>query len=154
MKALTLWQPWAWAVAAGHKPIENRPWPPPSGTVGQRIALHAGKIWDRARADSVLELSGELYFPPEARTGGAIVGFATIVGYVCDGVCANSGRLRRELLDADEVRWYFGPFGWVLRDPIALERPVPCRGFQKLWELPGAVEAEVLRQLSATASTV
>lgn len=43
MKALSLWQPWASLIAIGVKPEETRSWPPPSGLVGQRIAIHAAK---------------------------------------------------------------------------------------------------------------
>lgn len=43
MKALSLWQPWASLIAIGVKPEETRSWPPTSGLVGQRIAIHAAK---------------------------------------------------------------------------------------------------------------
>lgn len=43
MKALSLWQPWASLIGIGVKPEETRSWPPPSGIVGQRIAIHAAK---------------------------------------------------------------------------------------------------------------
>ena len=44
MKAVTIWQPWAWAIAAGHKPVVNRTWSP-LGRIqwGERIAIHAAK---------------------------------------------------------------------------------------------------------------
>jgi len=42
MKALTLKQPWAWAVAHAGKDVENRTWKPPASVIGQRIAIHAG----------------------------------------------------------------------------------------------------------------
>jgi hypothetical protein len=43
MKALTVRQPWAWAIARGHKPIENRSW-----TTSYRgpLAIHAAAKWD------------------------------------------------------------------------------------------------------------
>ena len=42
MKALSLWQPWASAIALGHKRIEPRHW-----TTSYRglIAIHAAKRW-------------------------------------------------------------------------------------------------------------
>jgi len=43
MYAITLWQPWATAMAAGFKTIETRPWPAPKNLIGQRIAIHAAK---------------------------------------------------------------------------------------------------------------
>lgn len=46
MLALTVKQPWAWATAAGIKPVENRAWRPSPKVIGQRIAIHAGKSFD------------------------------------------------------------------------------------------------------------
>lgn len=43
MKALTVRQPWAWAIARGHKPIENRSWAP---TYRGPLAIHAAAKWD------------------------------------------------------------------------------------------------------------
>ena len=50
LQALTLWRPWAGLVAAKVKPIENRDWPPPDRLIGKRLAIHAGKKWDREGA--------------------------------------------------------------------------------------------------------
>lgn len=47
LRAITVQQPWAWAIATGHKPIENRGdnrWP--LGT----YAVHAGRRWSRRGA--------------------------------------------------------------------------------------------------------
>jgi DNA polymerase-1 len=41
MWALTVWQPWAWAIAMGFKLIENRSWPPPRWLIGRELAIHA-----------------------------------------------------------------------------------------------------------------
>lgn len=52
MKALTVRQPWAWAIAAGYKPIENRSpgaihWQPM-----MNLVIHAGIAWSaRGAAD-------------------------------------------------------------------------------------------------------
>jgi hypothetical protein len=60
MKALTLTEPWASAVAAGFKRIETRSWRAPHFVVGQRIAIHAAKRMtddDLAFAGSLLSVS-------------------------------------------------------------------------------------------------
>lgn len=41
-KALTLWPEWTSMITLLDKRVENRGWAPPAGTVGSRIALHAG----------------------------------------------------------------------------------------------------------------
>ena len=43
MKALTIRQPWASLVTLGVKTIETRSWPAPKASIGQTIAIHAGK---------------------------------------------------------------------------------------------------------------
>lgn len=48
LQAITIQQPWAWAVAHGHKPIENRsrcPW-----KVGEPLLVHAGGRWSKRGA--------------------------------------------------------------------------------------------------------
>lgn len=47
MKVLSLHQPWATLVALGVKTIETRSWPAPDSVIGQRIAIHAAKRFDR-----------------------------------------------------------------------------------------------------------
>lgn len=67
---------------------------------------------------------------------GAVVAVATVTGKMVRG----EGQLR-------EWPWYCGPCGWILREVVALDTPVPCRGYQKLWVLPADVEAAVVAQL-------
>lgn len=43
MKALSVRQPWAWAIAKGYKPVENRTW---STQYRGPLAIHAGQRWD------------------------------------------------------------------------------------------------------------
>ena len=44
MKALTIWPEWALAFQLLGKDIENRVWHAPPDLIGQRIALHAGRL--------------------------------------------------------------------------------------------------------------
>lgn len=146
MKALTIHQPWNWLIAHGHKPVENRIWWPPRGTVGTRIALHAGKKLDR---DALPNLA-EDYPLPEDYVLGAVEAVATVAGWVDDarrGVRA-PGTDMAVIEAGRDHDLYCGPVGWVLIDVVALPEPVPCRGFQKLWTLPSDVEHAVLAQLT------
>ncbi len=47
MKAITVAQPFAWAILEGHKRVENRTRAPPQSLLGERIAIHAGKRRDQ-----------------------------------------------------------------------------------------------------------
>jgi hypothetical protein len=152
MRALTLWQPWGWAIVAGHKPVENRPWPPPRNMVGEPFAIHAGKRWHEDGADAILDLIGLDEFPndPMVKAAGAVIGMATVDRVVRSNATAGFDDAHPGTLTDYERLWYFGPFGWVLRDVVRLAEPVPCRGFQMFWTLPAQVEAKVRSQVEAS----
>ena len=141
MKALTVHAPWAWLIVHGHKRIENRAWPP-SMKPGERFAIHQGKSYDRE--GEVLASSRGVEGPAEFQMEnrkilGAVLGVATFAGVV-----DNPDDL---FPDLDQVAWWRGPLGLKLEDAVAINRPIPCRGMQKLWTLPANVEAELLAQL-------
>lgn len=54
MKALTVRQPWAWAIIAGYKTEENRSKAAPDSVIGQRVAVHAGAAWSHRGGSSEL----------------------------------------------------------------------------------------------------
>lgn len=130
--AVTLRQPWAWAIAHCGKRIENRTWSPRHSLIGQRIAIHAGKSMDE---DGFRWLYKRklitVPFPPAAHVRGAIVAVATYQGAV---------------RQSDDP-WFFGPVGWVLSDVVSLLAPVPCRGALGLWIVPDDVRIEIWSQL-------
>lgn len=145
MYALTLTQPWAALVASGRKLVENRDWAPPPSQLhlGERFALHAAKSFDLAAADLIRSVIGAPAYDalpaPLLNAAGAVVAVATLVDVV-----KHKGDPRLAL---DQYVWFFGPFGWLLADVVAIA-PVPCRGLQKLWQLPSAVERALLAQLA------
>ncbi len=54
MRALTVKQPWAWAICHAGKDVENRGWPIPPKLLEDgpvRVALHAGKAMDLIGVD-------------------------------------------------------------------------------------------------------
>lgn len=53
--------------------------------------------------------------------------------------------LRDGVVSEFDLQWFFGPVGWVLEGVKAI-KPVPCRGFQKLWRMPDEVRTNVLAQ--------
>ena len=151
MRALTLFQPWGWAVVAGHKLVENRPWPPPRNMIGVPFAVHAGKRYDwngevAIAAAGVTMADGDPAF--DAR--GAVIGIATVERVVRTNATPGFDEAHPGTLTDDQRRWYFGPYGWVLRDVVRLADPVPCRGFQMYWTLPADVEAQVRRQMEGS----
>lgn len=154
MRGFTLWQPMAWGIAEGHKPVENRIWTLPKQFIGQRIAIHAGKRYDPEWATMIRNSFG-LEVPPKSEIAlGAVVAVATFTA------CIDEARLhdlkiadmkalglREDQLDALHD-WFSGPYGFIVADVCKLSEPVPCRGFQGLWNLPPEIEKEILEQLS------
>ena len=128
MRALTLWQPMAWAISDYTKRIENRPWKPWASVVGKRIAIHAGKRYHREHAEQIEAVFG-IKVPPKSELPlGAIVATA-VVGVVHD---------ERSMVAVDDP-WYSGPFGWALEDVVKLREPIIINGAQGLWRLPSDI---------------
>ena len=159
MKALTLRQPWAWAVLHAGKWVENRTWRPPAAILGEPFAIHAGfkapDAEDVATALRRAAAGGSALAPPERFDRGCVVGIATVVGFV---EVDDDRAVRRQLFpgrgaaQGDELArramaspWFIGPVGMVLADVRALPVPVPCRGTLGFWKLPPEVEEAVVR---------
>ena len=142
MKALTLHAPWAWAIAHAGKRIENRSWRPPAWSIGQRIAIHAGRnLGDADSQESCRDLIEEVGVdPPQTWPRSLIVCTAIVAGFV-------ESESARELSAADAA-WYCGPVGWRLRDIQTVE-PIACKGALGLWNLPQTVAASLGPPLTA-----
>jgi hypothetical protein len=153
LRGLTIWQPWADAIAYGTKRVENRPWlAPPWMKDGGLLAIHAGQAtaWD-ARPPG-----GEGWADPPMglprMSHGVILAVATLEGchwplspvraFTRAGHPCAPGAQCSPWGAADEVHW-------ELAGVVALSEPVPCRGKQRLWRLPEDVEKAVRKQLEA-----
>ena len=133
MKAISLWQPWASAIALGCKRIETRHW---ATHYRGPIAIHAAKRWtleEREFAASVAcRHDVRLRTPPL----GAVVALAKLVA------CRRSEDIIAEgISDMEEDFGNYGPsrFGWILRDIVPLPAPVPFSGHQGLFDVPDAL---------------
>lgn len=131
LRALTLRQPWAWAVAHAGKRIENRTWRPPASLVGSWFLIHAGKALDSAAVASLAERG--IVVPSDVERG-AFVAVARCGGWVTQS----------------SDPWFLGPFGWVLTEVIPLPEPIPCRGRQGVWFPPPEVAYTVGRMIHVT----
>lgn len=127
VRALTLRQPFAWAVIKGFKSVENRGYLPPQAMIGQLIAIHAGVArvddgdcaWVKSRARTRM---------PDELDVGAIVGLVRLVAAV---------RGPRSLT-RQQRRWYVpGSCAWILDDVIELESPIGCTGQLGFWQIKG-----------------
>ncbi|MFP5277010.1 MAG: hypothetical protein ACLGPM_07835 [Acidobacteriota bacterium] len=114
--ALSVQQPWAWAITEGGKDIENRSrFAVSKGDMKpRRIAIHASLGMTREDYEDAAEFMktlGITFPPPAALTRGAIVGIATVTAIVSE----------------HNSPWFFGPRGLVLVDQVAID-PIPAVG--------------------------
>lgn len=130
LKALTIQQPWAWCIAAGHKLVENRSW---ATSYRGPLAIHAGKTVDRDAIPMVKNLLVELGVIPSLKTKvphphlkatGAVSAVADLVG-----ICTDSARCRCGVWGAS------GQKHWQLKNVEAFAEPVPAVGKQGLWDI-------------------
>ena len=98
--ALSVRQPWAWAIIHGGKDIENRSGSAiSSGNMGQRaVAVHASKTMtqDEYRIARKFMLGHDVDCPrPDALIRGAIIGIITVTSVVDDHESPRRARLGR-----------------------------------------------------------
>lgn len=130
MKAISIKQPWAWALCNG-KPVENRNWRYPPKYRGP-ILIHASKtfdhdgwLWIVNHANSLDLLYGAILPEPDTFKTGGIVAVGTLTDVVTE-------------MDSP---WFFGPLGLVIPDA----KPVPffpCRGQLGIFEVEYPYELE------------
>jgi hypothetical protein len=126
MKALSIQQPWAWAILYAGKDVENRNWP--TKFRGQ-FAVHAPLGFDdegftflRVRLGATAPIKGD--FPR-----GGIVGTAVVA----------------DCIESSASPWFFGRYGFVLREPTPLQLPggrriIECKGARgHFFDLPQIV---------------
>jgi len=139
-RALTLHQPWAWAIARLGKDIENRIWRPPPWLIGQRVAIHAGKRWDPGWSPDIVDMAIHAAMDHAYMSGDRLyhlgAGIVAVVRVV--GVVTNS-----------ESPWFVGPFGWVLEDIMPVDPPIPCQGRQGLWKVVPDIQRELEKRVAA-----
>lgn len=132
--ALTVRQPWAWACAKGHKPIENR-----SRPVSYRgpLAIHAAKKWDDNGIEALREVVHQVRaqggtLPPSLAEDGPHAGTGVVIAVVdLVDVCVD-GRWD----DCDCGPWARpGQTHWKLANPRLLDQPFPATGRLGLWEV-------------------
>ena len=136
-RALTVRQPWAWAIAAGIKKCENRSW----GTSHRGwFAIHSASTMadavEGARCAEIAGACGGVAAPPTE----LLVRSAIIAVVFLEEVFAPDKAL-------DDAWAQPGCFHWLLRDARPLKEPVQCLGQRDLWRPSDEVLAAIHSQL-------
>ena len=130
MKALSIIQPWVYAILYEGKVIENRSWQ--AGFRGW-LAIHAS-----AQPMRDAEFPRGHHIPNlDSLDYSAICGVARV----------------QDIVTKSRSKWFDRPdddtinYGWVLADIKVLKTPIPCKGALRLWNVPPNVLRELQRQL-------
>jgi hypothetical protein len=139
VRALSVRQPWAWAIARGHKPVLNRASDtcyrgPVAIYASLRVGLDSFESQDARAVASVTWNSAD----PVTAIGG-IVAVVKLSG-VCAEAASGSQCGCGEWASA-------GAYHWRLCDPRPLPWPVLALGQSGLWELTPEVADSVTRLL-------
>lgn len=105
-RALSVRQPWAWAIIHAGKDIENRSWQAVNHglAVRGRVAIHASATLGKAEYHNAADFMGGLGIacpPPAELDRGGIIGSVEVVDVVRES----------------DSPWFFGPRGLVLASP-------------------------------------
>lgn len=135
MYALTILQPWAWAIIHAGKVIENRTWPLPAQIIGQRIAIHAAKRSMPAEFATMAKYLRLAHSPldvpnPDDLVFGAIIGTVEVT----------------ECVARSDSSWFIGQHGFILRNPRMLTTPIICTGRQLFWHVPNKMARRIHAQ--------
>jgi hypothetical protein len=130
MKAITVKQPWVYAILCEGKDIENRSW---RRSFRGWLAIHAS-----AQPRRGAEFPRGIRVPDlDTLDYSAICGVARVVAIV----------------PKSRSKWFWHPddgstnYDWVLAGVHAVNRPIPCKGSLGLWEVSPRVLRELKRQL-------
>lgn len=159
MRVLTVRQPWAWAIIAGGKDVENRV-RNLAGDYRGPLAIHAGKVWDgtsfekpevvaahtrlRDTVDGLSLPERELYQMDPGR--GHIIGVVNLRATHHSEFCTEADE-HGELCSA-----WAEPDVWhlELEDPQTLTQPISFKGALGMRTLPADVIAAIQLQLDNT----
>lgn len=115
-KALSVRQPWAWAIIFAGKDIENRSWQAVNHGLAVRgpIVIHAAGGMTREEYESARDFMASIGVACPAAADlwrGGVIGTVEVVDVVSESASP----------------WFFGPRGLVLRNPQAFT-PAPVKG--------------------------
>jgi len=175
MKALTLWPEWLWVIRYLGKRVENRRWKLPTNMFWKPVLLHAGMCvgggkviqgleWVKAMAinanvDCVRD--GDcLHFTKKIFSSLSLLPSGLVTSQIADVKTTLQLHLRE--LNLGKIvgvtvfsnchqrygKWCVdGQWQWEMAYVRFFLEPVPCRGWQKLWNVSPEIMSLVEKQL-------
>lgn len=151
MKAFTLWQPWATFIALGIKTVETRAHFNYRGTLWTTVAIHAAQT----RAGMASGLAQALTFlyrrAPEVWTAERMDELARQVDRERGLIVAEARVVKVDGMQPEDAEKALVPHdprlvSYHLEDVLRFPQPIPVRGAQGLWAVPGDALREMERQ--------
>lgn len=155
LKAITLWQPWASAIALGVKRRETRSWP-----IRYRgpLAIHAsahrhrGDLERLAADPTWLRVLAPLWANRDLEARIAALPFSAIVAIVDVSGCLPTDGLvaHPSFMSPDERalgNYAPGRFAWLLNNLRPLAAPIPCAGRQGIWTVKPSIASAAFDQV-------
>lgn len=147
MKAISLWQPWASAMAHGAKRNETRSWS--TAYRGDLVICSAQRKASREECGDEAPYQHAMKQP----YGAAV---CVVELYDCvktQNIITNTDKVLLPLRTITEQEWEMGDytpgrFAWLTRNLRRLATPVPVIGRQGFWNLPPDVVAKIAVQLA------
>jgi hypothetical protein len=133
MFALSVHQPYAWAIVAGVKQFENRTW---TTAYRGKLLIHASLTQATFGSEDDWDLEVMRGMPSLAN-----LAFGAVVGLVCllDCLTGSEAEEWARKNDPGQDDFIEGPFCWFLGEPVLFDKPIRYRGQQRLFEVPEAV---------------
>lgn len=133
MRALSLWQPWASAIALKLKLIETRGWS--TGYRGQ-LAIHAAKRWTREEREFLADMRMIGRFPCYGD-----LPFGAIVAVVNVDDCVRTEQLinRITALETSWGNYDSERYGFLMSNIRALPVPISFKGAQGFFNVPDSL---------------
>ncbi len=131
MKAISLWQPWASLWLSDRKVHETRHW----------ATRHRGWLVVHAAKKIDFDACRDLGVDPQDLPTGAIIGAVDLIS------CIRMAETAPEHQDDMECgNWSDERYAWRRGAFIKLPTPIPCRGFQMIFNVP--FTEELVREIA------
>lgn len=146
MKAISLHQPYASGVANLAKGNETRHWHLPASLWKRRVAIHAALRFTTLSRGIFDEIMGDCYesrmlFESHLEQVYDVLPFGAIVCTVVFTGCSPVAGLQ---VGTRERRWGNydpGRYAWHMAEVVRLDKPVPCKGHQSVFQVDLPAEA-------------
>jgi len=146
VKALSIRQPWAYAILHLGKDVENRDWFR-KFMIGETFAIHASASMTAGEFEAAYHFIKERIGPETAEklpmfakefVRGAIIGTARITHVI------SAEKVKKGL---PVSKWFVGEYGLVFDQVRPLPEPIPCAGKLMFWEVPTVIVTQINKQL-------